>query len=366
MLQRLRRPARAGLFLALAVVAALAGGLLVGGRATSAHAAAIGAPGGTAVSTVDAFALEGFQWTDRTTVDVYYNWDGGTCVVNGRDMSGPALALSQDLAKQELDLSIQEINRELRGGLTLVDAGPTTRADLCSTNPGHAIVVGWGSIASTGLTLNFGIQTSALGASTFTAARVFLDDTYNFACPDSPTYRDLQHVFSHELLHAIGVGHSTDPNALMAPTGVACQMGYLLTSDDIAAIAALYPPVLPAPAPVVTATPAPTPAATVAPTPVPTATPVPSVTTAPIASGTDMGQFDRPIASVGVNTALWGGGSVTELATATQSSGGRSITVYLGGRAVIYIPGAPAFVNAAFLGAYPVGVPSATIVLIVR
>ena len=91
-----------------------------------------------------------------------------------------------------------------------------------------------------------------------------------------------------------------------------------------------------------------------------------AATPPPPPPGTE-GTFDRSIPNVGVNTAVWNGGTVTQLATATTAAGGISVTVFIGGEAIVLIPGAPAFVNAAFNAAFPTGdVPSGTIVLVVR
>jgi len=91
---------------------------------------------------------------------------------------------------------------------------------------------------------------------------------------------------------------------------------------------------------------------------------------APTATGTTpaggTGTFDRPIPSIGVNTAIWGGGSVSQLAAAVASAGGISVTVFVNGAPVVLIPGAPDFVNAAFNAAFPTGVPAGTIVLVVK
>lgn len=79
------------------------------------------------------------------------------------------------------------------------------------------------------------------------------------------------------------------------------------------------------------------------------------------------GTFDREIPNVGVNTAVWNGGSVDQLASATAAAGGISVTVFIGGQATVLIPGAPAFVNAAFNAAFPGGtVPAGTIILVVK
>lgn len=93
--------------------------------------------------------------------------------------------------------------------------------------------------------------------------------------------------------------------------------------------------------------------------------PFPSTATA--APTSRAGTFDRATPNLGVNTAVWNGGTVGELATAVAAAGGISVTVFINGEATVLIPGAPAFVNAAFNAAYPGGnVPAGTIVLIVR
>lgn len=330
---RLRRPLLAIVF--VCTVAALA--VATGGHAVPAAYATGTAPNVATPATAPGYGLEGFRWQGRTQLEIYYVWDGGPCILDGIDYSGPASTLDPAIALAVLDESIADINLQLRGGLTLVNAGPTTRADLCSTASGHPIVVGFGALASTGLTRYSGITLPGAAVTSFTSARVFLKNTYDFSCPTGATYRDLQHVFTHELLHALGIDHSADPTAIMAPTGNACASQSLLQPDDVAGLAALYPPVLPSP----TSTPAPAPVEV-------------------------SGGFDRSIASTGVNTALWNGGSLTALAAATLGAGGVSVTVFAGGAALVYVPGAPSFVNVRFAALFPDGVPGGTIVLVVR
>jgi hypothetical protein len=76
--------------------------------------------------------------------------------------------------------------------------------------------------------------------------------------------------------------------------------------------------------------------------------------------------FDRPISVVGVNPAVWSGGTVDSLAASVTGVGGISVTTFVNGGAVVLIPGAPAFVNAAFNATYPSGVPVGTIVLVTK
>ncbi|MDA1004695.1 MAG: matrixin family metalloprotease [Chloroflexi bacterium] len=292
----------------LAAVTVTALALTTGGGVRTAHAAGRAELVATPAM-APGYALEGFRWQGRTQLEIYYVWDGGPCILDGVDYSGPASTLDPAIALEVLDESIADINLQLRGGLTLVNAGPTTRADLCSTASGQPIVVGFGALVSTGLTRYAGITLPGATVTSFTSARVLLKNTYDFTCPTGATYRDLQHVFTHELLHALGIDHSADPTAIMAPTGNACASESLLQPDDVAGLAALYPPVLPPP----TSAPAPAPVEV-------------------------SGGFDRSISATGVNTALWSGGSLTALAAATLGAGGVSVTVFAGGDALVYVP----------------------------
>lgn len=299
-------------------------------------------------SLIRGYEVAGIRWEGRTRVEVYYNWDGGSCVIDGTDLSGPAASHGPDVALRMLDASIADINLRLRGGLTLVNAGPTGRADLCSRSSGHPIVVGYGTIASAGVARYYGSAGTETAPAALTAARVYVNHAYDFACAGDATYRDLQHVLTHELLHAIGVGHSADATAIMAPSGIACSMATTLQPDDVAALAAIYPPPQP-------------PAATAAPITAPL--PAPATQESSSSGG---GSFDRAIASAGVNTALWTGGSLGDLGRAAMAARGVSVTVFVGGAPRVYVPGAPAFVNASFQLAFPDGVPAGAIVLVVQ
>ncbi|MBM3141181.1 MAG: hypothetical protein FJZ92_13495 [Chloroflexi bacterium] len=62
----------------------------------------------------------------------------------------------------------------------------------------------------------------------------------------------------------------------------------------------------------------------------------------------------------------WNGGTDAQLSTAVTAAGGISATAFVGGQAVVYIPGAPAFVNAAWVAAFPSGASSGTILLVVK
>jgi hypothetical protein len=91
---------------------------------------------------------------------------------------------------------------------------------------------------------------------------------------------DVFSVALHELGHALGLGHSDDPDDVMYPY---YKMVTTLNAGDIAAVQTLYAagPATSAPAPPPAPTPAPTPAPAPAPAPKPTPTPTPAPTPTP-------------------------------------------------------------------------------------
>src|SRR5687768_1451389 len=74
---------------------------------------------------------------------------------------------------------------------------------------------------------------------------VFWDAAFTFFTGTSGCNGGLyiEDVATHELGHALGLAHSSDPEATMAPSGSYCGMTLrTLSPDDVAGIEALYPP----------------------------------------------------------------------------------------------------------------------------
>jgi len=70
--------------------------------------------------------------------------------------------------------------------------------------------------------------------------------------------------------------------------------------------------------------------------------------------------------STGVNLTTYGGGTVAELDADGVAAGATSISVTVDGAYVVYVVGAPEFVNAAFNAQFPTSVPNGTVVLVVK
>ena len=337
-----------GLLLAMTLAAVVLWG--GGGRAAEA-ATAPSAPAQLTAPLDPGYEFEGFRWS-RTVIPVYYTWEGGTCVFAGNNFTSAAPNIPEPVLLDTLQTSIAEINANLRGGLVLQLSGLATRAELCSTSSTKAIVIGFGTISSTGQALSYG--TTGSPYSNYTAARVFLNQRTNFSCPSAPTWRDLQHTMTHELLHAIGVGHSSVASAIMAPTFVACRTPQNMQADDIAAVNALYAPTLPAP--VATATP------TVTPTPTAIATPTPSATPTVRA-------FLTPVtfSAAGQSLTVFPGGTIDDLESAARAVGATGIWVQdAGGTFRLLVVNGPAFLRDQFRAAFPSGLPSNFAVTLVR
>ena len=75
------------------------------------------------------YQLEGFRWS-RTSIPVYYNWEGGTCAFGGSNFSGPPTSIPPSTLTDTLSAAITDLNQKLRGGLVLEFAGPATHAEL--------------------------------------------------------------------------------------------------------------------------------------------------------------------------------------------------------------------------------------------
>ena len=335
-----RRAPRALLLLAIAALAAIA--LVLGGRPASAIAASSAGVALPAPAAPD-FSLEGGKWT-RPVVDVYYSWAGGDCILDGDNFSGPAAPVAPAVATAQLRAAIDEINVRLRGALRLVLVGEVPRTTLCGRSRDFPIVVGWGAFASDarGGTAKWTTSVVPSGqVAPILFARVFVKNDQAWTCPVPDPDRHLRHVIEHELLHTLGIGHSAVEGAAMAPASVICGAPRVLQPDDIAALAALYPPP-PGPS-----------------TNEPAAAPV-AVSSGTFAAAPVFG-------AAGQALVVFLGGSVGQLeAAATQE---RATGVWAQDAVGVYyldVIGGPTFINAAFRARFATGFAGPTAVTLTR
>jgi len=318
---------------------ALAAAVLLGSSVRSEAAGAPALPASLTATAAPLYELQGFRW-NRSVVSVYSNWEGGDCVFAGRDFTSPVPAIPVEVLNATLLTSIAEINRQARGGITLEYAGTATRRELCSTTPTRPIVVGFGSIPSTGQAMSFATPDFQSSFARYESARVFMSVGESFHCDDAPQYRDLQHTMTHELLHAVGLGHSTDESALMHAAYVKCRAGYIMQADDIAGLHALYPPTLPPPG---VSTPTVTPTAT--------------------------GAFAQPVrfSSSGVSLTVFPGGAVQQLEAAADAVGASGVWVQdSGGQFRLLVVDGPVFLRQQFQASFPGGLAPNHAVTLVR
>lgn len=337
------RPRRSPYAFALVACAALlALALVVAGPPAPAEAAATDAPVLRAPAGPD-YTLEGIKW-DRAVVDVYYTWSGGACVLDSQDFGSVASVTPPPLALAQLQAAITEINGRLRGALRLSLAGEVERATLCGKAQEYPIVVGWGALAGeteAGRAAMYYPRARAGQVASIQLSRVFVKNTLTFGCPGDDPQRDLRHILTHELLHAIGVGHSTVPDALMSPSSTQCRGSGVLQPDDIAVIAAIYPP----PDGGTPTAPAPTSAA---------------VTIAAFAA-------PPTFSAAGQALTMFMGGSVAQLEAAATTA--RAAGVWAQDTVGAYyldVIGGPAFVNAAFRARFAAGFAGPTAVTLTR
>lgn len=311
------------------------------------------------------FDLIGFRW-EQASISVYHNFEGGPCLLAGGgltdDFGGPA-SPHVTAAEMETRLSqvIAHLNTALGGRLRLVDAGQATRAQLCAHDSARPIVVGFGAMAAPGLgeAISLSRRDPQGQFDDPLSSRIFISTTDTFTCAETGSDSQLDAVLLHELLHGIGIDHTSVATAVMYFESDDCAPVTAMQPDDLRALDALYgevtapPPGTPSPTPA-PASPTPQPGS---PTPVPTSPPPPAPD--PVAVTPNGGSY-----LAGVNGAvITGGGDGSTVAVLISAVSGRpvqAIWVLLSGTWRYYLPTSPAVDGG--LAHFP-DVVSATIVL---
>ncbi len=308
------------------------------------------------------FALIGFRW-EQASISVYHNFEGGPCLLEGGgltdDFGGPA-SPHVTAAEMETRLSrvIVHLNTALAGRLRLVDAGQATRAQLCTHDSARPIIVGFGAMAAPGLgeAISLARRDPQGQFDDPLSSRIFISSTDTFTCAETGSNSQLDAVLLHELLHGIGIDHTSVAAAVMYFESDDCAPVTTMQADDLRALDALYGEVKAAPSPTaVPASPTPQPGS---PAPVPTTSP-PLPVPNPVAVTPNGGSY-----LAGANGAvISGGGDGSAVAALVGAVSGRpvhAIWVLLGGSWRYYLPASPAVDGG--LALFP-AVVSATIVL---
>lgn len=73
-----------------------------------------------------------------------------------------------------------------------------------------------------------------------TEADINFNPSHSWATNPTGNQFDIQTIFTHELGHALGLGHSSSSNAVMKPEFGPCEKLRTISSDDISGINAIY------------------------------------------------------------------------------------------------------------------------------
>jgi hypothetical protein len=189
-----------------------------------------------APATASAYSLEGFAWpgTSPTTPPLLLHADGWP------EAAGGAAAVEASMAA-----AIKVWNEQGASNLVVVYGGASDQG----LNDGDMIdVVGFEDVTAQDHTLAVSRWLTSSDGARIVACDIHvwagnLDgviDWHTGAQPPSTGGYDLQHVLTHEIGHCLGLGHSTDPNAIMYATTTPGTAVRDLAYDDILGLQALY------------------------------------------------------------------------------------------------------------------------------
>lgn len=174
----------------------------------------------TASTSTSAYVLSGFSWPSHT-VSYSYNPAGKPASLSGDQAAVQAAANTWSTAGA---------NFSFTGGSTTSAA-----TGACNGAADGQNTIGWAQQSGSVL---------ALTCSTYAGANELefdmqLSPSWTWTT-GSPANVDLQSVVTHELGHAAGLGHSTNPSAVMYASYTIGTIKRTLTSDDIAGVVAIY------------------------------------------------------------------------------------------------------------------------------
>jgi matrixin len=171
-------------------------------------------------------------------------------LLNGPTWSQPQTAYRINTAN--LDLPALSVETAVRSGadtweqqsaaFRFVYSGPSSQTT--NTNDGINLVMFRNASSGSAIATTYWWSS---GSRIIDADIVFWDGAFRFFAGSSGCSGGfyIEDIAAHEFGHALGLGHSTSPNATMYPSVSACNTGNrTLDADDIAGVMALYPRLL--------------------------------------------------------------------------------------------------------------------------
>jgi len=170
----------------------------------------------------------------QPTVSVWSNWNATVCTGAYSNPTGdPTPPLSPREMHRILSAVITQLNDNLDGALILHHAGSHPANTHCGqTDLAGGIFVGWSPLTA-GIA---GMAPLASKDGAIIGAGVVLNPI--LVCHDASQW--IEFVLLHELMHALGIGHSPAPGAVMHERA-GCDSAAVLDTHDVAALNAHYP-----------------------------------------------------------------------------------------------------------------------------
>ncbi len=116
-----------------------------------------------------------------------------------------------------------------------------SKSTYTNTMTSYAVLDGYNNVTRISTTQDYLAQcTWWTSGGKITEADINFNPSYSWSTNPTGAQFDIQTIFTHELGHALGLGHSTSSTAVMKPTFSHHERLRTISSDDISGIDAIY------------------------------------------------------------------------------------------------------------------------------